>query len=311
MSGKKPADWDQPSDWAPTVTAILPCYNAEAFVSDTLKSLAAQTWPKLEILIGDDASVDETLAIVKAFAKGRDNARIIEWKQNLGWLANTNDLMAKASGELMFCMGHDDLVAPTYVERLVEALHRNPRAVLAYSDLELFEVDGTRSLVVFDNLSGVQRPLARGYRMASRIPYGIMDSKDSGWWVPGCGLFRTEAFYRIGGFKRHDKGEFIADWPWLLHMAILGEFKRVPEPLFQKIYKKTSLSQNWERGQDAQMALVRSAIREIRQSDLGPFSKVALIAYLKHPRKPAKFLRRLLRPLRNIAKRLLDQLSLI
>ena len=113
MSDKNPADKDSHPDWTPTVTAILPCYNAEAFISETLRSLAAQTWPKLEILIGDDASADETLAIVKAFAKGRDNVRIIARKRNLGWIANTNDLMAKASGELMFFAFHDDLIAPT------------------------------------------------------------------------------------------------------------------------------------------------------------------------------------------------------
>ena len=76
MSDRNLADWHRGPDWAPTVTAILPCYNAEAFISDTLGSLAAQTWPKLEILIGDDASADGTLAIVNAFAKDRDNVRI-------------------------------------------------------------------------------------------------------------------------------------------------------------------------------------------------------------------------------------------
>jgi len=302
MSGKNPADRNSRPDWTPTVTAILPSYNAEAFISDTLRSLAEQTWPKLDILIGDDASADETLAIVKAFANGRDNVRIIARKQNLGWLANTNDLMAKASGELMFFAFHDDLVAPTYVERLVEALRRNPGAVLAYSDLELFQVDGTHGPVVFDGLSGGRRPLARGFRMAFKL---------SGWWVPNRGLFRAEAFHRIGGIKRHDKGEFTADWPWLLHMAILGEFERVPEPLCQKFFKKTSISQNWEPGPDESIALGRSAIREIRQSDLGPFSKAALIAYLKLTHEYQSLRRLLPRPFENLVKRMLDQLSLI
>jgi len=293
MADENPADRDRPADWSPTVTAILPCYNAEAFVSDTLKSLAAQTWPNLEILIGDDASVDGTLAIVRAFAKGRDDAWIVERTQNLGWLANTNDLMAKASGELMFFAFHDDLVKPTYVERLVKALHRNPRAVLAYSDLELSEVDGTRSLVVFDGLSGGLSPLARSYRMAMMLP---------GWWVPNRGLFRAEAFHQIGGIQRHDKGEFSADWTWLLHMAILGEFERVPEPLCQKFFKKTSLSKNWNTGSEERKALARSAIREIRRSGLGLFSKTALIAYMKLSREYPRLRKLLPRPIKDLAK---------
>jgi glycosyltransferase involved in cell wall biosynthesis len=288
---------DRPSDWAPTVTAILPCYRAEAFISRTLASLAAQTWPNLDILIGDDASPDGTLAVVKAFAQGRNRVRIIERTQNLGWLANTNDLMAKASGELMFFALHDDVVAPTYVERLVNALHHNPRAVLAYSDVELFEVDGTRRLVVLDGFSGGVGTMARTYRMARRV-------RD--WWLPNRGLFYAEAFQRIGGIQRHDRGEFSADWPWLLHMATLGEFERVPEPLCQKFWLKTSLSRNWKCEPEEEAAVVRSAIREIRRSDLGSFSKAQLTAYLKLSQQFPDLLEWIPQPLKDLAKYLMN-----
>lgn len=288
------------SDWTPTVTAILPCYNAEAFISDTLRSLARQTWPKLEILIGDDASTDQTLAIVTAFSESRDNVRIIAREQNLGWLANTNDLMENASGELMFFAFHDDLVTPNYVERLVRALDRHPRAVLAYSDLELIEVDGSRNLIVFDGLSQGRGPLARGFRMALRLPF---------WWVPNRGVFRAEAFHRIGGIKRHDKGEFSADWPWLLHMAILGELVRVPEPLCQKFLKTRSLSKRWNYTPDQWVAVGRSAVREIRQSDLDPLSKAALTACVTVMIKLWNLIGRLPRSFKNSAKRMLDRFS--
>ena len=61
MQHDNPVDDAGRSDWTPTVTAILPCYNAEAFIADTLRCLARQTWPELEILIGDDASTDRIL----------------------------------------------------------------------------------------------------------------------------------------------------------------------------------------------------------------------------------------------------------
>ena len=298
MSDKTPSEWDSHPDWTPKVTAILPCYNAEAFISDTLKSLAAQTWPNLEILIGDDASSDQTLAIVEAFTNGRDNTRIVARKQNLGWIANTNALMAQASGELMFFAFHDDLIAPTYVERLVEALRQNPRAVLAYCDVDLVRVDGTHHHRIFDGLSGGRGPLARGSRMALRFRNG---------WVPIHGLFRAEAFHRIGGLKRHDEGEFIADWPWLLHMALLGEFERVPETLCQELVKKTGVSKNWGTGAEKTIAVERSSMREIRQSGLGPFSKAALIVCVKLSRKRQGLPRLILRPVKTLVKRLLDR----
>lgn len=257
--------------WQPGVTALMPCYNAADFLSRTLDSLAAQSWPNLEILIGDDCSTDDTLAIISAFAEGRDNVRVITREQNLGWLRNSNDLMAKAAGELMFFAFHDDLIAPTYVEKLVEALDQNPRAVLAYSDMEVFEVDGTRQVWIFDEIAGVRGRLARGYVMARRR---------RGWWVPNRGLFRGWAFKRIGGIKPNAQGEFSADWTWLLHMALLGEFVRVPELLCQKFYKTGSLSKAWPRDAMRRRALRRAGIREIRGSELGPAQKAFLIAYL-------------------------------
>ena len=218
----------------------------------------------------------------------------------MGWLANTNNLMENASGELMFFAFHDDLVAPNYVERLVEALDRNPRAVLAYSDVELTEIDGSRTIKVFDGLSQSKGPLARGLRMALR---------PTNWWVLNRGLFRAEAFHRIGGIKRHDQGEFSADWPWLVHMAILGELHRVPEVLCQKFYKKTSLSKQWNHTPDKWKAAARSTVREIQQSNLDPWSKAALTACVKHRHSFLKLQRRLPRSLRDSVKHMLDQFT--
>ena len=300
MQHDHPVDDAGGSDRTPTVSALLPCYNAQAFIAETLRCLARQTWPKLEILIGDDASTDRTLEMVTAFSEGRDNVRIIARAQNLGWLANTNNLMENASGNLMFFAFHDDLVAPTYVQRLVTALDKNPRAVLAYSDLELTELDGSRELIVFDGLSQGRGPVARGLRMALRLP---------GWWVPNRGLFRAEAFHRIGGIKRHDKGEFAADWPWLVHMAILGELHRVPEVLCQKFYKKTSLSKRWNNTPDEWKAVARSTVREIQQSNLDPWSKAALTACVKLRHSFPKLQRHLPGSLKDSVKHMLDRFT--
>lgn len=292
------ATWSRGTDWTPKVTAILPCYKAEAFISRTLESLAAQTWPDLEILIGDDASPDGTLAIVEEFAGGRSDTRIIARERNLGWLANTNALMAEARGELMFFAWHDDVVAPDYVERLVAALRGNPRAVLAFCDLEMVQPDGTRSVVVFDALSGVRSPAMRALRMAIR---------SSGYWVTSHGLFQAEAFGRIGGIKSHEGGEFSATWPWLLHMATLGQFERVPEALCQHRFQESSLSRRWEYTRAQHMAVERAALRTLRETPLDPVPK-ALVTGLaganfsvKH-RMP-RLHERLLRPLKQALAR--------
>lgn len=256
----------------PLVTALVPTYNGSRFIQRTLDSLAAQTWPNLEILIGDDRSTDDTLGVVRRFAERHPNVRIIEREANLGWLRNSNDLMARAEGEMLFFAFHDDVVAPTYVERLANALRANERAVLAFSDMNVHEVDGPGSLHVFDELEGLRSSVERGR---------VMVRRPGNWWVPNRGLFRASAFAAVGGIHPNEQGEYSADWTWLLGLSLIGEFVRVPEMLCEKYYMKGSLSKRWPHDADQLVALRRSGIAEIKRSRLGAVQKFRLTSFLR------------------------------
>lgn len=263
----------EPREWTPLVTALVPTYNGADFIMRTLDSLAAQTWSHLEILIGDDRSTDDTLEIVREFASRHPNTRVLERESNLGWLRNSNDLMANARGELMFFAFHDDVVAPTYVEELAGALAANERAVLAFSDMHVHELDGTVHHNVFDALDGVETALDRGR---------IMVRRPDEWWVPNRGLFRSSAYVEVDGIHANDRGEFSADWTWLLGLSLIGEFVRVPEALCTKYYQATSLSKRWPHDADQVLALKRSGIAEIRRSRrLSSAQKAILTGYLR------------------------------
>lgn len=259
----------------PLVTALLPSYNAEAFIRDTLDSLVAQSWPNLEILIGDDCSTDRTPEIIQEYAERHSNIRILERGKNLGWLGNCNDLMENARGEMMFFAFHDDVVAPEYVSSLVKALKNKPEAILAFSDLELVDPDGTRELLECAEMSKVENATLRGLMIARR-------RSNFHWWIPNRGLFRKNAYERIGGIPKSEFGEFSADWTWLLHMSLLGPFIRVPETLCFKRYQKSSLSINWHRTPVKYRGLARAGIREVRRSDLSFTGKFLLCGYLRY-----------------------------
>lgn len=253
--------------WQPLVSALVPTYNGAAFIQRTLDSLAAQTWPHLEIIIGNDCSTDGTAEVVSRFAAEHGNVTVVDRTTNLGWLRNTNDLMDRAGGELMFFAFHDDVVDPSYVEKLVDALRDRPDAVLAFSDLELVDVDGTRTIRRFDDLSGRVTAIDRGFVMARR---------PEDWWVPNRGLFRAEAYRRVGGIHPNDAGEYSADWTWLLHLALLGGFIRVPEVLCHKFFTSTSLSKAWPHDARQVAALKRAGRAEIAMSPLPWVHKLAL-----------------------------------
>jgi GT2 family glycosyltransferase len=251
----------------PLVTAILPSWNAAGFIHGTLASLDAQTYEPIEILVGDDASSDETPAILRDWAASRPHVRLILREKNLGWVGNCNDLMAQARGEYMFFAFHDDELDPDYVASLAQALQGDPEAMLAYGYMRWIEADGTERLLN-GRRTGLQ---STAYSRAKAMIMGTWQ-----WHVPNHGLFRASAFSRIGGMKRNEAGEFSADFPWILHMLLLGRFVRIPRPICTKRMRGGNLSRSWERDAAAHIARDRSARREINASDLPFWQKLKL-----------------------------------
>jgi glycosyltransferase involved in cell wall biosynthesis len=265
----------------PKVVALVPAWNASAFIVDTLVALAAQTYPNLEILISDDASPDDTADVCERYAATDSRFRVIRQPRNLGWAGNVNALLRGARGDYLVFAFQDDLFDPTYVERCVTVLEANPHAVIAFSDITLVSqsarrvpvakhlwlADGSEERIAFTALDGVADRLERA---------GIMARLPSVWWTPNRGVFRAFAATEIGGLRRHLAGEFSADWPWLLHMALLGEFVRIPECLCTKIFQPRGLSQSWTYSRRAWIAVAISSAQAVARANI-PLSEKFLL----------------------------------
>ena len=252
----------------PKVVALVPVWRAAAFLAATLDRLAAQVYPNLEILISDDASPDESAAIGEAYAARDWRFRVLKQPRNLGWVGNVNALLAEARGDYFLFAFQDDLPAPDYVSRCVDALEARPRAIIAFSDIELVLQDGTLEHKSYDALDGLTDRLRRAR---------LVVSQRGSWWIPNRGVFRAAAARAIGGLHRHLAGEFSADWPWLLHMSLLGEFVRIEDRLVRKIYLPTSLSRSWNFGAWSWTAVTGSAAREVARARVGVGEKLMLV----------------------------------
>ena len=251
----------------PRVVALVPTWRAESFIDATLQALAAQSYPNLEILISDDASPDGTAARCEAYAARDPRVRLIRQPHNLGWTGNVNALLREAHGDYFLFAFQDDLLEPSYIERCVAALEANPTSVMAFTDIVLVEQDGRRESKSYVRLDGVTDRLTRA-RLIAR--------QRGSWWIPNRGVFRASARKAIGGLRRHAAGEFSADWPWLLHMALLGEFMRVPAPLCTKIYQPHSLSRSWDFSLFSWSAVTFSAMAAVRRASIAAEEKLAL-----------------------------------
>jgi hypothetical protein len=117
----------------PLVSILIPTYNGEAFIAETLASARTQTHHEVEILVGDDASTDGTPEILARAAAADPRIRIIRHEENVGAFLNPIILLEQARGEYVKYLLHDDLLEPACVSMFVGAMEADPLVRLAFS----------------------------------------------------------------------------------------------------------------------------------------------------------------------------------
>jgi glycosyltransferase involved in cell wall biosynthesis len=106
----------------PLVSVIIPVYNHEIYIEETIKSILEQDYPNVEIIIINDGSTDRSEGLArKVLEKGNRPHRIIT-QENAGAHAAINRGMAMAQGEYLTILNSDDYFLPGRLRRMVEVL---------------------------------------------------------------------------------------------------------------------------------------------------------------------------------------------
>ena len=170
------------------VSVIIPAYNCEAYLTEAIESVLAQTYPPAEVIVVDDGSTDRTADVAKGFGS---QVRY-HYQPHEGIGAGRNRGAEMASGELLASLDADDRWVMEKLAWQVEELQANP-------DLDM----------VFGH--------TRQLRHGAEWDRGIMEPSYDGpelmaGMVTGTMLVRTASFFRVGPFRTDLKvGEFI-DW---------------------------------------------------------------------------------------------------
>ena len=114
----------------PLVSILIPAFNAQEWIADTLKSAIGQTWERKEVIVVDDGSTDHTLAIARQFASERVS---IVSQNNQGAAAARNRAFSVSQGDYIQWLDADDLLAPDKIARQMEAVDqcRSKRTLLS------------------------------------------------------------------------------------------------------------------------------------------------------------------------------------
>ena len=126
----------------PKISVIVPNYNHAPFLKERMDSILAQDYPDMEIILLDDASTDESLAILETY-KTHANVKCLECNA-----ANTGNTflqwqrgLAYATGDYVWIAESDDVASPALLSRLVEALE-SQQAVMAFVQSQMIDEEG-------------------------------------------------------------------------------------------------------------------------------------------------------------------------
>jgi len=119
------------------VSIIVPAYNCEQYLSDTLASILIQSYPNWECIIVNDGSTDSTADVAQSFCK-RDSRFHYHFQENSGPASARNKAILNSSGELILPLDADDTISESYLEKTVGYMVDHPETSLVYTRGDFF-----------------------------------------------------------------------------------------------------------------------------------------------------------------------------
>ena len=133
----------------PLVSIPIVTYNSAEFIIETLESVKAQTYPRIELIVSDDCSKDNTVALCREWlvknATRFERTQLIEAKHNTGVSANLNRAEAACTGEWVKFLDGDDLLLPTCVQDYIDYVEEHPETIYMFSRIEAFGASEERN----------------------------------------------------------------------------------------------------------------------------------------------------------------------
>jgi glycosyltransferase involved in cell wall biosynthesis len=218
-----------PAVAAPTVSVLIPNYNHAGFIGRALQALAAQTRAADEIIVIDDASTDNSIAVIEAFGDTLPQLRLLRNPRNMGVNNTLNRGFNEARSSHVVSSSADDWLEPGFIEKLSAAAAAHPEGrVCTSSFTQYFEAEDRYVQHRGDSDLG---PWYANDRPQYFSPQEFGRLLDRGFvWLPvNASLIERAALVAIGGFD--PRLRWHADWFGIYTLAFRHGFTIVPEPL--------------------------------------------------------------------------------
>lgn len=202
----------------PLVSVAVITYNSSATIVELLESIKSQTYPKLELVISDDASTDSTIAIcdewIKQNGKRFTNTEIVRVAKNTGISGNYNRAEAASHGDWIKIIAGDDLLLPQCIQSYINYVTQHTDAVYVFSRIIPFMGNGEQRKI----LDSPIRYDFFEWTIEEQYRYLIYERDE----VPAPAVFFNKLGAERIGVKCDERIPMIDDWPRWVNLLKAG-----------------------------------------------------------------------------------------
>lgn len=186
------------------VSILIPTYNGEKYISETIDSCLQQSYKHISIMVIDDCSTDDTLNILMSYG---DKIQLTVNTHNLGIVKNINKITLAQNNPYFILLGHDDILPKEHVETMVNCFENDVVSVHCNSTI----IDA----------NGIQSTLLKKDHVQIRKSKNCMYALSLDNFISSCGMMhRTEAFHKIGGWD--ENYEQYGEWLYYIKELAYG-----------------------------------------------------------------------------------------
>jgi glycosyltransferase involved in cell wall biosynthesis len=198
----------------PLLSVVMPVYNALPFLGESIRSILEQTLSDFEFVILDDASTDDSVELLREWARRDKRIHLYESKKRLGLSGSSNAVVSKTRASIVARMDADDIAHPDRLRRQWNIIEGRPDVAVVGTLCNGIDATGREV-----------RPRDR-WRLVRRSVY-----------IPfphGSAMFRREVFDQVGGYDEEAAGG--EDQDLFSRMAARGRVLTLPDVLYSYRY---------------------------------------------------------------------------
>lgn len=193
----------------PSVSIVIPVYNGDKFLDQTIESCIRQTYFNVKIIVIDDSSSDRSVYIASKYS---DHVDIIINETNLGLVKTTNKAINRVTTDYFLLLGHDDILPPHHIEIMVDEFKYNDNLVGVHCNSII--IDGENREI------GLSRNDEDQIKKQTNSVFYLSINN----FINSCGmLHKTEIFKQIGGWDERYRN--YGEWLYYVKELDFGEIK--------------------------------------------------------------------------------------